>query len=90
MRITRTRFRALLGAALMFGAFPAFAQITISVDIPPPALPVYEQPDIPGPDYLWTPGYWAYDDEDGYYWFLELGLAAPGRPALDARVLGLE
>ena len=28
---------------------------------------MYEQPEIPGPGYLWTPGYWAYGPE-GYYW----------------------
>src|ERR1700756_4377330 len=25
---------------------------------PPPELPVYDQPPAPGPDYIWTPGYW--------------------------------
>ena len=42
--------------------------ITISAGIPPPALPVYTQPPCPYDGYLWTPGYWAYDNEDGYYW----------------------
>ena len=23
---------------------------------------------LPGPGYIWTPGYWAYDPADGYYW----------------------
>ncbi|MGO4209936.1 hypothetical protein AB4043_03790 [Terriglobus sp. YAF25] len=36
-------------------------------DNPPPALPEYEQPEAPGPDYIWTPGYWYYADT-GYYW----------------------
>src|SRR6202034_2936651 len=40
----------------------------ISVQIEPPVLPVYEQPPIPEPGYLWTPGYWAYADDPGYYW----------------------
>jgi hypothetical protein len=32
-------------------------------------LPVYEQPICPGDGYLWTPGYWAYDDSvSDYYW----------------------
>ena len=35
---------------------------------PPPPLPVYDQPPIPEEGYLWTPGYWAYDDSYGYYW----------------------
>ena len=42
----------------------AFAQIGvgISVNFGPPPLPVYEQPLCPVDGYLWTPGYWAYDD----------------------------
>ena len=39
----------------------------MSVAIAPPALPVYAQPAVPGPGYLWTPGYWAYGPV-GYYW----------------------
>jgi hypothetical protein len=42
------------------------AQI-ISITIAPPELPVYEQPPIPAPGYLWSPGYWAYGP-DGYFW----------------------
>ena len=34
---------------------------------PPPELPVYEQPPIPGPGYLWTPGYWG-GGPSGYFW----------------------
>ena len=34
---------------------------------PPPPLPVYEQPPLPEPGYLWTPGYWNYGPA-GYYW----------------------
>jgi hypothetical protein len=45
----------------------ALADVSVSVDIGPPALPVYPQPVIPGPGYIWTPGYWAYGPE-GYYW----------------------
>src|SRR5271155_4047374 len=41
--------------------------IGISVHVAPPALPVYEQPPLPAPGYLWTPGYWSYGDA-GYYW----------------------
>jgi hypothetical protein len=41
--------------------------IGISVHVAPPALPVYVQPPLPAPGYLWTPGYWAYGDA-GYYW----------------------
>ncbi len=41
--------------------------VGISVHVGPPALPVYAQPPLPAPGYLWTPGYWAYGDA-GYYW----------------------
>jgi hypothetical protein len=60
----------ILGAAPI-GAFitPAEAQVavTISASVAPPLLPVYEQPPIPGPGYLWIPGYWAWDGTE-YYW----------------------
>jgi hypothetical protein len=49
-------------------ASPAQIGIGISVRIGPPALPVYAQPICPGPGYLWTPGYWAWNDVGGYYW----------------------
>lgn len=66
---------------LVFLAFsnPAFAQIGvgISVSFGPPPLPVYEQPLCPVDGYLWTPGYWAYDDEDGYYWVPGTWVEAP-------------
>lgn len=59
---------ALLFAALTAGA-PTFssAALFVSVNIAPPALPVYTQPVAPGPGYMWTPGYWAYGPA-GYYW----------------------
>jgi hypothetical protein len=45
------------------------AGLYISVGIAPPALPVYDQPPIPGDGYLWTPGYWAWNaDAEDYYW----------------------
>ena len=34
---------------------------------PPPELPVYEQPPIPEPGYIWVPGYWGIGPT-GYYW----------------------
>ena len=35
----------------------------------PPPLPSYDQPPIPGPGYVWTPGYWDWsDDANDYYW----------------------
>ena len=68
-------FRRLLVAAAMTAPMltlpVAHAQVAIgvgiSVHVAPPALPVYVQPPLPAPGYLWTPGYWAYGDA-GYYW----------------------
>jgi hypothetical protein len=56
------------GVAMMPLMHPAQAAIDISINIAPPPLPVYEQPPLPGPGYMWSPGYWAYDPADGYYW----------------------
>jgi len=74
MRGTKMKiYRALIPAALMLGALAlptpssAAVAIGISVGIAPPLLPIYEQPLIPGPGYVWTPGYWAYGSY-GYYW----------------------
>jgi hypothetical protein len=55
-----------------------FGQIGIRVAIGPPALPVYDQPICPGDGYLWTPGYWAYDDSiSDYYWVDGAWILAP-------------
>ena len=43
------------------------AGILVSINIAPPALPVYVQPPLPAPGFIWTPGYWAYGDA-GYFW----------------------
>ena len=45
-------------------------------DEAPPPLPYYDQPPAPDPDYLWTPGYWAWGP-DGYYWVPGCWVAAP-------------
>jgi hypothetical protein len=50
--------------------------VGVSVRIGPPALPVYAQPILPGPGYLWTPGYWGYGP-DGYYWVPGTWVVAP-------------
>ena len=42
-------------------------QPLIEAPEPPPPLPEYSQPEIPGDGYVWTPGYWSYGS-DGYYW----------------------
>ncbi|MGH6984338.1 MAG: hypothetical protein ACREEI_08945 [Stellaceae bacterium] len=43
------------------------AQVAVSITVAPPALPVYVQPAIPGPGWIWAPGYWAWGPY-GYYW----------------------
>jgi hypothetical protein len=48
---------------------------------PPPALPEYDQPPAPDPNYLWTPGYWAWGD-GGYYWVPGAWVEAPYTGAL--------
>ncbi len=69
MKILQRNFLAKYSviAALALGASPAFAQVSISVEIAPPPLQVYTQPACPDDGYIWTPGYWAYDN-DAYYW----------------------
>jgi hypothetical protein len=41
--------------------------VSVQVNLAPPVIPVYEQPELPAPGYLWSPGYWAWDGSD-YYW----------------------
>src|SRR5579859_4942511 len=50
--------------------------IAVSIRIAPPELPVYEQPPCPAVGYIWTPGYWAYGDDD-YYWVPGTWVIAP-------------
>lgn len=47
----------------------ANAQVSVglSINIAPPVIPTYVQPECPVDGYIWTPGYWAYGP-DGYYW----------------------
>ena len=69
MRVIRVALFHLfvLASAILIAPASPFAQIGVSVTVAPPVLPVYVQPPIPGPGYLWTPGYWAYGPL-GYYW----------------------
>jgi len=63
---------ALIGAGLAVAASPAPGQaqvIGVGVRAAPPRLPVYPQPPVPGYGYIWTPGYWAWDDYSrDYFW----------------------
>ena len=69
----------LLILAVLAGPGLSFAQgVAVSITIAPPVLPVYTQPVCPGDGYLWTPGYWAWDSEDGdYYWVPGTWVEAP-------------
>ena len=83
MRIA-TAIRSLVLAAAV-SAIPAasFAGVFVSIGIgAPPVLPVYVQPVCPAAGYIWTPGYWAYDDEAGYYWVPGAWVLAPYTGAL--------
>jgi hypothetical protein len=72
---------ALLFAVLLSLSTASFAQISVGISfnvrIAPPALPVYEQPICPSPGYLWTPGFWSWNDDAGYYWVPGTWVAAP-------------
>jgi hypothetical protein len=67
---------ALAAVAALCLSTASFAQVGISVTIAPPPLPVYDQPVCPGDGYIWTPGYWAWGDND-YYWVPGLWVEAP-------------
>lgn len=56
--------------AAPLAALPGIASaqtIVAAVTVAPPPLPVYAQPAIPAPGYIWVPGYWAWR-VGGYYW----------------------
>ncbi len=69
MRPFRSLLPLWLALAVIAAPAASFAQLAVgvSIRIAPPPLPVYVQPPLPGPGYLWTPGYWAYGPA-GYYW----------------------
>jgi hypothetical protein len=74
-----SRIRSIVFALVVLAmSAAAFAQIGISISFAPPELPVYEQPLCPGDGYLWTPGYWDYDNGfDDYYWVPGTWVMAP-------------
>ncbi len=56
----------------------SFGQFRVAITVGPPALPVYEQPVCPGDGYLWTPGYWYWDDDAAdYFWVPGTWVMAP-------------
>ena len=78
MNSTRNLKLASLFLALSFLAVPAvsYGGVFVSVSIAPPVLPVYVQPPCPGPDYMWSPGYWGYGP-NGYFWVPGTWVIAP-------------
>ncbi|HEY0799188.1 MAG TPA: YXWGXW repeat-containing protein [Candidatus Baltobacteraceae bacterium] len=77
-------FRPAVLAAIIVIALPrpALADVNLYVGInvgePPPPIPVYEQPYAPDPNYIWAPGYWAWDPyAGGYYWVPGTWVPAP-------------
>ncbi|HWZ96591.1 MAG TPA: YXWGXW repeat-containing protein [Candidatus Dormibacteraeota bacterium] len=83
MRKTIIKIVCFAACTLLFSgviATPSYAQVAVGVSInfAPPDLPVYDQPPCPGEDYIWTPGYWAWDDDYGdYYWVPGTWVLAP-------------
>jgi hypothetical protein len=71
MRATRLFALAVLLAPYSLATLhAAYGQLVLGVSVneAPPPLPVYDQPPIPAPGYLWVPGYWAWSEGGGYYW----------------------
>lgn len=66
----------LLAGFLTAFSASSFGGVFVNITIAPPVLPVYTQPVVPGPDYIWTPGYWAYGP-DGYFWVPGTWVLAP-------------
>jgi hypothetical protein len=61
----------LLVVLMLFIPTRSYGQVVgISITVAPPALPVYEQPICPADNYIWTPGYWAYSEDDADYYFV--------------------
>jgi hypothetical protein len=73
LKFIRVRFILL---ALLLGMTPSLSSADISITIAPPPLPVFDQPLCPGDGYIWTPGYWAYGEDD-YYWVPGVWVLAP-------------
>ena len=59
---------------------PCTGGVGIHAEAAPPPLPYYDQPPLPAPGYMWTPGYWAWNNLD-YYWVPGTWVEPP-RPGL--------
>jgi hypothetical protein len=78
LRSTKSIYLLVLAFAFLACASLSVAEVAVgvSIQVGPPALPEYEQPECPAPGYLWGPGYWAYGT-DGYYWVPGTWVLAP-------------
>ncbi len=71
MRIPLTLLALTLSAGTVLRA-----DISFSLTIGPPPMPVYEQPAPPDAGFLWEPGFWSWGD-DGYFWVPGTWVMAP-------------
>ena len=69
-------FSLFLGLTLLSPKLYSQIAISVTSSFAPPPLPEYEQPPCPVDGYLWTPGYWGYND-DGYYWVPGVWVSPP-------------
>jgi hypothetical protein len=75
MRTLRSVLAIFILGSCAWAAIPALGHaqsaerpvVGISSDEAPPPLPEYDQPPIPGPNFVWTPGYWQWNNIE-YYW----------------------
>lgn len=69
MKLRRFSWVASVSVALMgFPLVSSDAQVICTGNAsPPPELPIYDQPPMPEPGYIWTPGYWG-GGPLGYFW----------------------
>ena len=70
------------GIALVAAAGCAMAagqgEVSLSIAVAPPGLPIYAQPAMPADGYMWTPGYWSWNANDNdYFWVPGTWVAAP-------------
>ncbi len=59
----------------------AVGAVGVVAEEPPPPLPEYDQPPPPEAGYLWTPGYWYWNNVD-YYWVPGTWVEPPRRGLL--------
>jgi hypothetical protein len=67
MRPIARTLAPMIAALALASSSPIRGQVLVSITVAPPVLPVYVQPVIPEPGFIWSPGYWAWGP-DGYFW----------------------